>query len=57
MFNIVINDICKGCIVDSVSVEDGYDVFNKYVYDLIEVVEEGKIDLIIGWDEEICCVM
>lgn len=57
VLNVVINDVCKGCMVDIVSVEDSYEVLLKYVCNLIEVVVDGKIDLIIGWDEEICCVM
>jgi ATP-dependent Clp protease ATP-binding subunit ClpB len=51
--NAAINDIRKGRTADSASAEDGYDALNKYARDLTEAAEQGKIDPIIGRDEEI----
>lgn len=51
--NTAINEIRKGRTADSASAEDGYDALNKYARDLTEAAEEGKIDPIIGRDEEI----
>jgi len=51
--NEAINDIRKGRTADTASAEDGYDALKKYARDLTEVAREGKIDPIIGRDEEI----
>ena len=51
--NVAINDIRKGRTADSASAEDGYDALAKYARDLTEAAEQGKIDPIIGRDEEI----
>ena len=51
--NGAINDIRKGRTADSASAEDGYDALKKYGRDLTEAAREGKIDPIIGRDEEI----
>ncbi len=51
--NAAINDIRKGRTADSASAEDGYDALAKYARDLTEAAREGKIDPIIGRDEEI----
>ena len=51
--NAAINDIRKGRTADSASAEDGYDALKKYAQDLTTRAEEGKIDPIIGRDEEI----
>jgi ATP-dependent Clp protease ATP-binding subunit ClpB len=51
--NGAINDIRKGRTADSASAEEGYDALKKYARDLTEAAEEGKIDPIIGRDEEI----
>ena len=51
--NAAINDIRKGRTADSASAEDGYDALKKYAQDLTARAEEGKIDPIIGRDEEI----
>ena len=48
-----ISEIRKGRTADSASAEDGYDALKKYTYDLTEAAREGKIDPIIGRDEEI----
>ena len=51
--NAAINDVRKGRKADSASAEDGYDALGKYARDLTEAAREGKIDPIIGRDEEI----
>jgi len=51
--NAAINDIRKGRTADSASAEQGYDALKKYARDLTEAAREGKIDPIIGRDEEI----
>ena len=51
--NSVINDIRKGRTADSVNAEDGYDALGKYTHDLTEAARDGKIDPIIGRDDEI----
>jgi ATP-dependent Clp protease ATP-binding subunit ClpB len=51
--NSAINDMRKGRTADSASAEDGYDALKKYARDLTEAAEQGKIDPIIGRDEEI----
>ena len=51
--NTAINEIRKGRTADSASAEEGYDALKKYARDLTEAAAEGKIDPIIGRDEEI----
>lgn len=51
--NAAINDLRKGRTADTVSAEEGYEALKKYARDLTEAAEEGKIDPIIGRDEEI----
>ncbi len=51
--NSAINDIRKGRTADSASAEDSYEALKKYSADLTERAEQGKIDPIIGRDEEI----
>ena len=51
--NAAINDVRKGRTADSANAEEGYDALNKYARDLTEAAREGKIDPIIGRDEEI----
>jgi ATP-dependent Clp protease ATP-binding subunit ClpB len=51
--NGAINDIRKGRTADSASAEDGYEALKKYAHDLTEAAQEGKIDPIIGRDDEI----
>ncbi|MBP7001153.1 ATP-dependent chaperone ClpB [Amaricoccus sp.] len=51
--NGAINDIRKGRKADTAGAEDGYDALKKYARDLTEAAREGKIDPIIGRDEEI----
>ena len=51
--NAAINDIRKGRTADSASAEDTFEALKKYARDLTEAAREGKIDPIIGRDEEI----
>ncbi|MEP0962940.1 MAG: ATP-dependent chaperone ClpB [Roseobacter sp.] len=51
--NSAINDVRKGRTADSATAEDGYEALKKYTLDLTERAEAGKIDPIIGRDEEI----
>ncbi|TNF20792.1 MAG: ATP-dependent chaperone ClpB [Rhodobacteraceae bacterium] len=51
--NAAINDIRKGRTADTASAEDGYEALKKYATDLTERAREGRIDPIIGRDEEI----
>jgi ATP-dependent Clp protease ATP-binding subunit ClpB len=51
--NAAINDLRKGRTADTASAEQGYDALKKYARDLTEAAREGKIDPIIGRDEEI----
>ncbi|MGZ0187373.1 MAG: ATP-dependent chaperone ClpB [Alphaproteobacteria bacterium] len=48
-----IDDLRKGRKAESVSAEDGYDALNKYTRDLTQAARDGKIDPVIGRDEEI----
>jgi len=43
----------KGRTADTASAEDGYDALKKYAQDLTARAQAGKIDPIIGRDEEI----
>ncbi|WP_103172341.1 ATP-dependent chaperone ClpB [Paracoccus sp. SY] len=51
--NAAINDIRKGRTADSASAEDSYEALEKYARDLTQAARDGKIDPIIGRDEEI----
>ena len=51
--NAAIEDVRKGRKADSASAEDTYEALKKYARDLTEAAREGKIDPIIGRDEEI----
>jgi ATP-dependent Clp protease ATP-binding subunit ClpB len=51
--NAAINDVRKGRTADTASAEEGYDALKKYARDLTEAAADGKIDPIIGRDEEI----
>ncbi len=51
--NQAINDVRKGRTADSAGAEDQFDALNKYARDLTEAAREGKLDPIIGRDEEI----
>ncbi len=51
--NAAINEIRQGRTADSASAEDQYDALKKYTRDLTEAAREGKLDPVIGRDEEI----
>ncbi|MEM1375537.1 MAG: ATP-dependent chaperone ClpB [Pseudomonadota bacterium] len=51
--NSAINDLRKGRTADSASAEDSYEALEKYATDLTARARDGKIDPIIGRDEEI----
>ncbi|MEL6793097.1 MAG: Clp protease N-terminal domain-containing protein, partial [Pseudomonadota bacterium] len=51
--NSAINDLRKGRTADSAGAEDNYDALNKYARDLTKDAREGKLDPVIGRDEEI----
>ena len=51
--NAAINDLRKGRTADSASAESAYDALNKYAQDLTEAARDGKLDPVIGRDEEI----
>ncbi|WP_111733261.1 ATP-dependent chaperone ClpB [Roseovarius amoyensis] len=51
--NAAVNDLRKGRTADSASAEDTYEALEKYARDLTEAAREGKIDPIIGRDDEI----
>ncbi len=51
--NAAINDVRKGRTADSASAEEAYEALKKYARDLTEAARDGKIDPIIGRDEEI----
>ncbi len=51
--NEAINKIRKGRTADSESAEQQYDALKKYARDLTEAAEQGKLDPVIGRDEEI----
>jgi len=51
--NRAINEIRKGRTADNPSAEDTFDALKKYARDLTESAREGKIDPVIGRDEEI----
>lgn len=51
--NTAINEIRKGRTADSASAEQSYDALKKYARDLTEAAAAGKLDPVIGRDEEI----
>ena len=51
--NQAINAMRKGRTADSASAEDGFDALKKYARDLTEDARSGKLDPVIGRDEEI----
>ena len=51
--NEAINDLRKGRTADSASAEETYDALKKYARDLTQAARDGRIDPIIGRDEEI----
>src|SRR6187551_588103 len=51
--NAAINALRKGRTADSASAENAYDALKKYARDLTQAAKDGKIDPVIGRDEEI----
>jgi len=51
--NEAINRIRKGRTADSASAEDSYEALKKYTRDLTAAAREGKLDPVIGRDDEI----
>jgi ATP-dependent Clp protease ATP-binding subunit ClpB len=51
--NAKINELRKGKTADTASAEETYDALKKYARDLTEAAREGKLDPVIGRDEEI----
>ncbi len=51
--NRAINDLRGGRTADSASAEDRYDALKRFARDLTKVAREGKLDPVIGRDEEI----
>jgi ATP-dependent Clp protease ATP-binding subunit ClpB len=51
--NSAIENLRKGRRAESASAEEGYDALKKYARDLTAVAREGKLDPVIGRDEEI----
>lgn len=51
--NQAINAVRKGRTADTASAEQGYDALKKYARDLTEAAQSGKLDPVIGRDDEI----
>ncbi|MGZ5923811.1 MAG: Clp protease N-terminal domain-containing protein, partial [Rhizomicrobium sp.] len=51
--NKAISDLRKGRTADSATAENQYDALKKYARDLTELARSGKLDPVIGRDEEI----
>ncbi|BBE73847.1 chaperone protein ClpB [Pleomorphomonas sp. SM30] len=51
--NAAVNELRKGRTADSASAESAYDALKKYARDLTRAAREGKLDPVIGRDEEI----
>ena len=53
----IINDIRGDKMVNDKNTEESYEVLEKYGRDLVKLVSDGKIDPVIGRDEEIRRIM
>jgi ATP-dependent Clp protease ATP-binding subunit ClpB len=51
--NTAINELRKGRTADNASAENAYDALKKYARDLTQAARDGKLDPVIGRDEEI----
>jgi ATP-dependent Clp protease ATP-binding subunit ClpB len=51
--NAAINELRKGKTADTAGAEDRYDALKKYARDLTQAARDGKLDPVIGRDEEI----
>ena len=53
LLNAAIESLRKGRTADSASAENAYDALKKYARDLTQAARDGKLDPVIGRDEEI----
>ena len=53
LLNAAIEDLRKGRTADNATAENAYDALKKYARDLTEAARNGKLDPVIGRDEEI----
>lgn len=53
ILNQIINDIRKGQVMDTESADENLEALERYARDLTEVARQGKLDPVIGRDEEI----
>lgn len=51
--NAAVNEARKGRVADSATAEDSFEALTKYARDLTELAAAGKLDPVIGRDEEI----
>lgn len=51
--NSAINDMRKGRVANSANAEDGFEALKKYTKDFTQLAKDGKLDPVIGRDEEI----
>jgi ATP-dependent Clp protease ATP-binding subunit ClpB len=51
--NTAINDLRKGRTADNATAENAYEALKKYTRDLTQAARDGKLDPVIGRDEEI----
>ncbi len=51
--NAAVTELRKGRTADSASAEEAYDALRKYARDLTQAARDGKLDPVIGRDEEI----
>ncbi len=52
-FNAIINEIRKGQSMDSQTADENLQALEKYAHDLTDLARKGKLDPVIGRDEEI----
>ena len=52
-FNTIINEIRKGQSMDSQTADENLQALEKYAHDLTDLARKGKLDPVIGRDEEI----
>ncbi|MEE9329676.1 MAG: Clp protease N-terminal domain-containing protein, partial [Parvularculaceae bacterium] len=53
VLNTAVNELRKGRPADSASAEQAYDALKRYARDLTQAAKDGKLDPVIGRDEEI----
>ena len=51
--NSAINDMRKGRVASSANAEEGFEALKKYTKDFTQLAKDGKLDPVIGRDEEI----